>query len=59
MALDESVTLVINNISMHECRNIDEVAERVFEMLEPGGWFVISDFPFPKPTSCCRACPAG
>ena len=57
MALDESVTLVINNISMHECRNIDEVAERVFEMLEPGGWFVISDFPFPETDELLQSVP--
>ena len=45
--LDEPATVVINNISMHECRDIDRVAERVKAALEPGGWFVISDFPFP------------
>jgi SAM-dependent methyltransferase len=39
--------LVINNISMHECRDIDRVTERVRQALRPGGWFVISDFPFP------------
>lgn len=47
MRLDEPVSLVINNISMHECRDIDAVTQRVRDMLEPGGWFVISDFPFP------------
>jgi SAM-dependent methyltransferase len=39
--------LVVNNISMHECRDIDRVTERVRRALAPGGWFVISDFPFP------------
>ena len=43
----EEFDLVINNISMHECRDIDRVTERVHRALKPGGWFVISDFPFP------------
>ncbi len=45
--LDDPATVVINNISMHECRDIDRVTENVKAALEPGGWFVISDFPFP------------
>ncbi len=47
MTLDEPATLVVNNISMHECRDIDQSTQRVKAALEPGGWFVISDFPFP------------
>lgn len=47
MELEKPATVVINNISMHECRDIDEVAARVKASLEPGGCFVISDFPFP------------
>jgi ubiquinone/menaquinone biosynthesis C-methylase UbiE len=47
MRLDETATLVVNNISMHECRDIDQVTINVSTALEPGGWFVISDFPFP------------
>ncbi|MBY5162023.1 methyltransferase domain-containing protein [Salsipaludibacter albus] len=44
---DRPATLVVNNISMHECRDIDAVMSRVVAALEPGGWFVISDLPFP------------
>lgn len=44
---DDDFDLVINNISMHECRDIDEVTARIWRCLRPGGWFVISDFPFP------------
>ncbi len=40
--------LVINNISMHECRDIDRVTANVRAALGPGGFFVISDFPFPE-----------
>lgn len=47
MVLDQPAALVINNISMHECRDIDQTTQRVKAALEPGGWFVISDFPFP------------
>jgi SAM-dependent methyltransferase len=50
-------TLVINNISMHECRDIDKVTERVLDALEPGGWFVISDFPFPDTDEGLRSVP--
>ncbi len=41
MVLDEPATAVVNNISMHECRDIDRVTENVKAALEPGGWFVI------------------
>lgn len=55
--LNEPATLVVNNISMHECRDIDHVAIRVKEALEPGGWFVISDFPFPDTDAGLRSVP--
>ena len=45
--LDQPAALIINNISMHECRDIDRATRRIHDALEPGGWFVISDFPFP------------
>ncbi|MGH3276160.1 MAG: class I SAM-dependent methyltransferase [Streptosporangiaceae bacterium] len=57
MSLDVPATLVINNISMHECRDIDRVTEKVRAALEPGGWFVISDFPFPDSTDGLRTVP--
>lgn len=57
LALDAPASLVINNISMHECRDIDEVARRVRESLEPGGWFVVSDFPFPDTVEGLRSVP--
>ncbi len=57
LRLPEPVTAVVNNISMHECRDIDQVADRVFEVLEPGGWFVISDFPFPDTDEGLRSVP--
>lgn len=56
-ALDEPATCVINNISMHECRDIDRVTENVRAALRPGGWFVISDFPFPETVDELRSVP--
>ncbi|MGI9017413.1 MAG: class I SAM-dependent methyltransferase [Euzebya sp.] len=55
--LEQPATLIINNISMHECRDIDEVTNRVVAALEPGGWFVISDFPFPDTLEGLRSVP--
>jgi SAM-dependent methyltransferase len=57
MTLDEPGTLVINNISMHECRDLDRVTENVRAALAPGGWFVISDFPFPDTDEGLRTTP--
>ena len=52
-----SATLVINNISMHECRDIDRVTQNIADVLKPGGWFVISDFPFPDTVDGLRTIP--
>ncbi|HLV58150.1 MAG TPA: class I SAM-dependent methyltransferase [Natronosporangium sp.] len=57
MTFDRPFTVVINNISMHECRDIDQVARQVRAALEPGGWFVISDFPFPDDDDGLRSVP--
>ena len=43
---------------MHESRDIDRVAVNVAAALESGGWFVISDFPFPDSEDTLRS-PAG
>ena len=57
MAIEAPATLVVNNISMHECRDIDRVTEAVRASLEPSGWFVISDFPFPADDDALRTPP--
>jgi hypothetical protein len=41
----------------HECRDIDQITERVLASLEPGGWYVISDFPFPDTEQGLRSVP--
>ncbi|MQA85856.1 MAG: methyltransferase domain-containing protein [Streptosporangiales bacterium] len=55
--LESSYTLVVNNISMHECRDVDRVTDNIRRALEPGGWFVISDFPFPDDDAGLRSIP--
>lgn len=57
LALDAPATLVVNNISMHECRDIDEVTRRGLTSLEFDGWFVVSDFPFPDTAEGLRTVP--
>ncbi|HEX2894217.1 MAG TPA: class I SAM-dependent methyltransferase [Marmoricola sp.] len=57
MVLDQPATCVVNNISMHECRDIDRVTERIHDALEPDGWFLISDFPYPDTLDALRSVP--
>jgi SAM-dependent methyltransferase len=57
LTLDVPAAVIINNISMHECRDSDRVTQRVRAALEPGGWFVISDFPFPDTVDGLRTAP--
>ncbi len=56
-ALDEQVAVAINNISMHECRNLDAATDRMREALQPGGYLVISDFPFPDTVAGLQSVP--
>ncbi|MBI2549772.1 methyltransferase domain-containing protein [Candidatus Woesearchaeota archaeon] len=49
--------LITINISMHECRDIEKVAANVFNALKPGGFFVVSDFPFPETPEGLRSTP--
>lgn len=58
LTVSQPVTLAISNISMHECRDLDRATDNIASALEPGGWFVISDFPFPDNDSDLRT-PAG
>ncbi|HEX6195534.1 MAG TPA: class I SAM-dependent methyltransferase [Jiangellaceae bacterium] len=57
MTFDDRFGVVINNISMHECRDVDQVTRNVRAALESGGWFVISDFPFPDNDAGLRSAP--
>ncbi len=57
LQVNEPAALMVNNISMHGCRDIDLVTQNVLDALEPGGWFVISDFPFPDTDEGLRSVP--
>jgi len=57
MVLDVPADVVINNISMHECRDADRVTANVKAALRPGGYFVISDFSFPDSDAGLRTVP--
>ena len=50
--------VVIINVSMHECRDIDKVTQNVNRALKPDGYFVISDFPYPDKIEGVRTPPA-
>jgi SAM-dependent methyltransferase len=49
--------MALINMSMHECRDLDRVTANVFRALRPGGYFVISDFPFPEDEAGLRSVP--
>ena len=50
--------VVVNNISMHECRDIEKATANIYRSLKQDGYFVISDFLFPESTEDCRTVPA-
>ena len=53
-----NTTLALNNISMHEYRDIEKATANIYRALKPDGYFVISDFSFPESTEGCRTIPA-
>ena len=58
MEATDEFDVVIINVSMHECRDIEKVTGNVHRALKTDGYFVISDFPFPDSTEGCRTVPA-
>jgi SAM-dependent methyltransferase len=56
-AFESHFDVGINNISMHECRDLDRATANTLQALVPGGWFVISDFPFPDNDDMLRTVP--
>jgi len=54
----EKYDLIFINISWHEARDIDLATKNVRNALKPGGYFVISDFPFPAEKEDLRTIPA-
>ena len=56
--MDAEFDLVVINVSMHECRDIEKATRNIHSALKPGGYFVISDFPFPETSEETRTVPA-
>lgn len=57
LEIDGGHNLAVINISLHEARDIDRVVERVHAALDPGGTFLVSEFPFPEREEECRTVP--
>ncbi|WP_436794218.1 class I SAM-dependent methyltransferase [Actinospongicola halichondriae] len=45
------------NVSLHEARDMERAVERVHAALDPGGTFLVSEFPFPDDEHDCRTVP--
>jgi len=55
--IDGGHDLAVVNISLHEARNIEKAVARAHAALDPGGTFVVSEFPFPERVEDCRSVP--
>ena len=55
-SVDEYDAITIN-VSMHECRDIEQVTAAIRRALKPGGYFLNSDFPFPETGEGIRTIP--
>ena len=58
LSVSAEYEVAVNDISTHECRDIEKATGNIFNSLKPDGYFVISDFPFPESTEDCRTIPA-
>lgn len=55
--IDGGHDLAVINISLHEARDIERAVERAYAALDPGGTFLVSEFPFPDHEEDCRTVP--
>ena len=55
--IDGGHDLAVINISLHEARDIERAVERAYAALDPGGTFLVSEFPFPEHEEDCRTVP--
>ncbi len=58
LEFEDEYDMVYINISLHEARDMKRVVENVHRALKPGGWFVVSDMPFPERLEDMRTVPA-
>lgn len=54
LCLDARFDLAVINLAMHECRDLDLVTDNIRRALRPGGYLVVSDFPFPDTAAGLR-----
>jgi len=55
--IDGGHDLAVINISLHEARDLERAVERTHAALNPGGTFLVSEFPFPEREADCRTVP--
>jgi SAM-dependent methyltransferase len=55
--LDGGHDVAVINVSLHEARDIEAVVARAKDALDPGGTFLVSEFPFPAHEEECRTVP--
>lgn len=55
--IDGGHDLAVVNISLHEARDIERAVARAYAALDPGGTFLVSEFPFPEHEADCRTVP--
>ncbi|MHA2298690.1 MAG: methyltransferase domain-containing protein [Candidatus Hodarchaeales archaeon] len=55
---NEDFDVVIINASIHESRDLEKVISAVYKVLKKGGYFVISDFPYPDDFDGLKTVPA-
>jgi SAM-dependent methyltransferase len=55
--IDGGHDLAVVNISLHEARDIERAVARAHAALDPGGTFLVSEFPFPEHEADCRTVP--
>jgi ubiquinone/menaquinone biosynthesis C-methylase UbiE len=58
LSFEEEFEVVLINISLNEARDLRRVVGNAHRALKPGGWFIVSDFPFPERLEDMRSVPA-
>lgn len=57
LTFEDEFDIILINVSLHEARDLKKVVRNAHRALKPGGWFVVSDFPFPEKLEEMRTIP--
>lgn len=57
LAVENAFDVILINVSLHEARDLKRVIRNAHRALRPGGWFLVSDFPFPERREDLRTVP--